>query len=93
MVKFVIWYNEETKTVQIFKRFNEDTEYNHPILKKRISIVRFIWYWLSDKRFKWNIESAIQYSIIHANTYLGNLASDLVIAESNKHFFDIWRIK
>jgi|GEM_PF-3720402 len=91
MSKYVIWMNDAIGKVQSVEKVDEDIEYNHCVLKRKLSIFKFIWYWITEKRFRWHITSSIQYAIIHHNIYRGNLSTDVALGELCKGFKNIWR--
>lgn len=44
----------------------------------------------TKKRLVWHIEGIMKYALVHANSYRGHGASDVIIAQSDDKFYKMW---
>jgi len=67
----------------------ENEYWNRPNIKlKPIALIKAI---LFERGFLWKLEETIKYSLIHAETYRGRKASEVLMFQGTNNFLKIWK--
>jgi hypothetical protein len=84
-MKYIVYQDSNDSSPKIHKEYED----NVPLTE--ISKLKFIWYFLTNKRFVWKLTETIKYALRHHDCYRGNGSSEVYLFTKSKEYKKMWR--